>query len=237
MYCKCNKTASSDFLNMSKRLSKWQHNDLQPKLSAMADNLWLWFLFHNSHFLPLILYYKSQKYNWTQCAIIETKLSLLNFEILAIGCGNSNIMICQPKVVVHSHKPQSEPISSPFAAFLFIPSVMLGSRTNQPMGLCYWGPLHMPKLGRNSIMAMPLKKLHQTKWTLHLRVVIFLQPPHPIARISHWYCSLYTTIKRSHWYRSCTAHPSFNLNWTGNILGCHISTNACRKIPNCLTRS
>jgi hypothetical protein len=41
MYCECNKTASSDFSNMSNRLSKWQHNDLQPKLSAMADNLWL----------------------------------------------------------------------------------------------------------------------------------------------------------------------------------------------------
>jgi hypothetical protein len=38
MYCEGNTTASSDFLNMSNRLSKWQHNDLQPKLSAMADN-------------------------------------------------------------------------------------------------------------------------------------------------------------------------------------------------------
>jgi hypothetical protein len=41
IYYEYNKTASSDFSNMSNRLSKWQHNDLQPKLSAMADNLWL----------------------------------------------------------------------------------------------------------------------------------------------------------------------------------------------------
>ena len=44
------KTASSDFSNMSNRLSKWQHNDLQPKLSAMADNCGCEFFFTILHF-------------------------------------------------------------------------------------------------------------------------------------------------------------------------------------------
>src|ERR1700691_5139423 len=58
--------------------------------------------------------------------------------------------------------------------------------------------LHMPRLGRNSTMFELLEKLHQTRWSLHLRVVIFSNSLHPIARISDWFCSLYTTSKRYH---------------------------------------
>jgi hypothetical protein len=59
---------------------------------------------------------------------------------------------------------------------------LLWSGTNQPMErINIMSPLrfflHMPKLGRNSAMFELLEKLHQTRWSLHLRVVIFLQPP------------------------------------------------------------
>jgi hypothetical protein len=36
---------------------------------------------------------------------METKLSLQIFEIVAMGCGTGNIMICQPKMAMHSHEP------------------------------------------------------------------------------------------------------------------------------------
>jgi hypothetical protein len=78
---------------------------------------------------------------------------------------------------------------------------LLGSGTNQPMErINIMSPLrfflHMPRLGRNLAMFELLETLHQTRWSLHLRVMIFLQPPHPIARIFDWFCSLYTTLKR-----------------------------------------
>src|ERR1700683_4860100 len=78
---------------------------------------------------------------------------------------------------------------------------LLGRGTNQPMErIDVMSPLrfflHMPRLGRNSAMFELLEKLHQTRWSLHLRVVIFSNSLHPIARISDWFCSLYTTSKR-----------------------------------------
>ena len=77
---------------------------------------------------------------------------------------------------------------------------LLRSGTNQLVGgINIMSPLrfslHMLKLGRNSTMFELLEKLHQTRWSLHLRVVIFSDSPHPIARISDWFCSLYTTSK------------------------------------------
>jgi hypothetical protein len=36
---------------------------------------------------------------------METKLSLHILEIVAMGCGTGNIMMCQPKMAMHSHEP------------------------------------------------------------------------------------------------------------------------------------
>ena len=40
----------------------------------------------------------------------------------------------------------------------------------------------------------------------------FCSHPHPIARISHWFCGLYTTSKWCHQYRSCTSLHQCQLN-------------------------
>ena len=105
---------------------------------------------------------------------------------------------------------------------------LLGSGTNQPVErINIMSPLrfslHMPRLGRNCI---------RQDGACISELWYFCSPPHPIARISDWFCNLYTTSKRCHWYRSCTSHPSINLSWTANIPRLHISTNDRH---NCIT--
>jgi hypothetical protein len=53
---------------------------------------------------------------------METKLSLQIFKIVAMGCGNGNIMICQPKMAMHSHEPSKSFVLA--AIFSFIPSIV-----------------------------------------------------------------------------------------------------------------